>query len=252
VTEEVGAEQESEASRTLRPPVARDPSLAPHWKSAVWPLPAQLVALVLLQVVVLAVSGEPDDGEAFYHVGTALSILGSYVVLAVAAWIAASRSGPPRLVLGLVRTRLWRAVGLVVVAWVVAIGAALILEPIFHGAESQGLQPDAFPGGAAASIGLGVTIVAICVVGPFAEELYFRGLIYGAIRPRGAVWATIGAALIFSAAHLTPRAIPVLFVLGAVLALLYEKTGSIWPAVAFHMLNNSLAMVSALGTDGSG
>jgi membrane protease YdiL (CAAX protease family) len=44
----------------------------------------------------------------------------------------------------------------------------------------------------------------------------------------------------------------VLFVLGAALALLYEKTGSIWPAVAFHMLNNSLAMVGALGTDGSG
>jgi membrane protease YdiL (CAAX protease family) len=247
VTDALPAPDEQEP---LRPPVARDPSLAPRWTAVVWPLPAQLVALGVLELAVLGTGQEPEEGETFYSIGTALAIIGSYLVLAASTWVAASASGPPRLVLGLVPTPFRRAVGLVVVAWIVAIAASLALEPIFHGAESQGLQPNAFPGGVTASIGLALTIFGICLLGPLAEELYFRGLVYGALRPRGAVWATIGSALIFSAAHLTPRAIPVLFILGVALALLYEKTGSIWPAVAFHVLNNSLAMAAALGGGG--
>ena len=34
-------------------------------------------------------------------------------------------------------------------------------------------------------------------------------------------------------------------VLGVILALLYEKTGSLYPAIALHALNNSIAFVSA-------
>ena len=43
-----------------------------------------------------------------------------------------------------------------------------------------------------------------------------------------------------------------LAVLGAALALLYERTGSLWPPIAFHVLNNTLAMIGALGSDGTG
>jgi len=40
-------------------------------------------------------------------------------------------------------------------------------------------------------------------------------------------------------------------VIGIALALLYELTGSLWPPIAFHVLNNSLAMIGALGSDGT-
>ena len=36
---------------------------------------------------------------------------------------------------------------------------------------------------------------------------------------------------------------PPLIVFGFILALLYEKTGSIWPGILLHMLNNSVALL---------
>ena len=33
-------------------------------------------------------------------------------------------------------------------------------------------------------------------------------------------------------------------VFGIVLCLLYEKTGSIWPGIMLHMLNNSVALLA--------
>ena len=38
-------------------------------------------------------------------------------------------------------------------------------------------------------------------------------------------------------------AVPPLIVFGVILALLYEKTGSIWPGILLHMLNNSVALL---------
>ncbi len=38
-------------------------------------------------------------------------------------------------------------------------------------------------------------------------------------------------------------AVPPLIVFGFVLALLYEKTGSIVPGILLHMLNNSVALL---------
>ena len=40
------------------------------------------------------------------------------------------------------------------------------------------------------------------------------------------------------------RAVPPLMVFGVVLALLYERTGSIVPGILLHMLNNSIALLA--------
>lgn len=84
----------------------------------------------------------------------------------------------------------------------------------------------------------------VCVVAPLAEEVFFRGFLYGALRKRGVPIAALVSGVTFGLAHVASS--PIGFVvplatLGVILALLYERTGSLYPSIALHSLNNSIA-----------
>jgi membrane protease YdiL (CAAX protease family) len=84
----------------------------------------------------------------------------------------------------------------------------------------------------------------VCVVAPVAEELFFRGFLFGALRRRGLVVATLVSGVAFGLAHVASS--PIGFIvplaaLGIILALLYERTGSLYPSMGLHALNNSIA-----------
>ena len=88
----------------------------------------------------------------------------------------------------------------------------------------------------------------IIVAAPFSEEIFFRGFIFGGLRSR---LPFAGAALIsgaiFGIFHFSGLdswgVVPQLAFLGVVLAWLYERTGSIWPTMAVHALNNTFAFL---------
>jgi membrane protease YdiL (CAAX protease family) len=95
---------------------------------------------------------------------------------------------------------------------------------------------------------LGAVAAAILIVGaaPFAEEVFFRGFIFGGLRNRLSFpVAAVASALIFGLFHYTGPGslgvIPQLAFLGLALAWLYEETGSVLPGMAVHALNNALA-----------
>jgi membrane protease YdiL (CAAX protease family) len=87
-----------------------------------------------------------------------------------------------------------------------------------------------------------------CVVAPICEEFLFRGYIFTALRNwRGTLPAAVITALLFGAVHIGSA--PVLDLaplagLGFGLCLLYRYTGSLYPAIVAHSLNNSLAFAS--------
>ena len=55
--------------------------------------------------------------------------------------------------------------------------ASALLEPIFHGAEAQGVAPDSGrPPGFGPIAGVVLAYAAVAIVGPLVEELIFRGL----------------------------------------------------------------------------
>jgi membrane protease YdiL (CAAX protease family) len=94
-----------------------------------------------------------------------------------------------------------------------------------------------------ASIVAGILIVAAA---PVSEEIFFRGFVFGGFRNRWpVVVAAIASALIFGAFHYTGvsslTVLPQLAALGLVLAWLYQRTGSILPTIALHVLNNAVA-----------
>lgn len=95
---------------------------------------------------------------------------------------------------------------------------------------------------------------AVILLAPLAEEVFFRGFFYRALRNRFSPVSAIAInALLFGSIHYTGpdtlSLLPILAVLGAVFCVLYEWSGSLYPAIALHMLNNALTFsVSAEGS----
>jgi len=80
---------------------------------------------------------------------------------------------------------------------------------------------------------------------PFAEELFFRGVLYRWLRKR---WGVAASALVSAAIFGLAHAFFVLVALGAfmvgiVLAVVYERTGSLWPAAVVHGVFNSASLM---------
>lgn len=96
--------------------------------------------------------------------------------------------------------------------------------------------------------------IFVCVIAPICEEFFFRGFIFGALRRwhitiRGhdiGTWvAAVLTGILFGLAHTGSAAaqylIPLGF-LGFVLCIVRWKTGSLYPCMALHSVNNSLAL----------
>jgi len=82
------------------------------------------------------------------------------------------------------------------------------------------------------------------------EELLYRGILYPALRKRLPVaWAAGICGLAFALVHLEPSALIPLFGLGTLLALLFERTGSLLAPICAHAMFNAtqLAYMLAAG-----
>jgi len=90
------------------------------------------------------------------------------------------------------------------------------------------------------------------LLAPVAEEVAFRGYILSALRTRTRPWPAIaGAAFLFAAMHLDPIRFPAVLLLGVAFGWLAWRSGSIWPAVVAHAVNNGLgsAVATSAGRD---
>ncbi|MFQ5776234.1 MAG: lysostaphin resistance A-like protein [Kiloniellaceae bacterium] len=92
---------------------------------------------------------------------------------------------------------------------------------------------------------LAMTVMA-GIVAPFAEEVAFRGLLFPWLRERlGVPGAAVASGVCFAALHGVILLIPALTVIGIALALVYQRSGSLWPAVVTHGVFN-IVMITAL------
>ena len=72
-------------------------------------------------------------------------------------------------------------------------------------------------------------ILAVCIVGPIAEELVFRGMIFGKLRRAFSFWpAAIISGIMFGVFHMNIMQGVYASVLGVLLAYVYEKTDYLW------------------------
>jgi len=88
---------------------------------------------------------------------------------------------------------------------------------------------------------------AICILVPVAEEIVFRGAILRVLLDffgKKMHWiAILISALVFGAAHMNLAQFLHATLLGLLLGWLYYRTGSIFPGIVLHWVNNTVAYV---------
>lgn len=88
-------------------------------------------------------------------------------------------------------------------------------------------------------IDLWVLGVAIVIAAPIAEEIFFRSFVYGGLEKKygwqKAMWIS---ALIFGAAHMQLVAFIPTFLMGLVLAYIYQRSRSVIPSMILHFAVN--------------
>ena len=158
----------------------------------------------------------------------------------------------------------WKEIGFFPTRWnwswvLVAIGLSVALMPIRGligllvsylvegGMQSLQNRADLLLGGAMdfSWLGFALTFVGVGLIVPISEELYFRGLLHRLFQPYLKLWPRVLlSSAFFALGHFD--SIGVVFssyVMGVVIALAYERTKSLWMAIAIHMATNSIAVL---------
>jgi membrane protease YdiL (CAAX protease family) len=222
--------------------------LAPRWPA--WYAPVAFVVVVGLTTVIagilLAITNtKADDNSAAVTIVGTLIQAGAFIGTAV--MFASFVDKPRPWQFGLRRTRFWPAVGWAALGllafYLFAILYSAAVNPDVKQKVTQELGADQ---GTAGLIAAGVVVI---VVAPIAEEFFFRGFFYRALRTRMAVpLAAAVDGVVFGAIHIggSPIAVlPVLAVLGFIFCLVYERTGTLFATIAMHALNNFAAYGAA-------
>ena len=142
---------------------------------------------------------------------------------------------------GIRATRLWPTIGWTALAFALMLGFEFgyieLLQVDTTNVEELG-EHSLIAGFAVAT--------AVIVVAPVAEEIFFRGFMFAGIRSHGSfVIAALVSSGVWGLFHYTGEGSwPVVLQLslfGLILCAVYERTGSIRPTIALHMLNNAIA-----------
>ncbi len=100
---------------------------------------------------------------------------------------------------------------------------------------------------AATPVDWALIIVRALLLAGIAEELLFRGILFGWLRGRLSAWPVILiTTALFTVEHIYPLVFPLVVFLGLALGWLREKSGSILPGLMLHVLTDSLLFVVAL------
>jgi len=87
-----------------------------------------------------------------------------------------------------------------------------------------------------------MAFLMLVIIAPLAEELLFRGYLFGKLRKYAPLWISILiTSLIFAVVHFAWNVGFDVFALSIVLCLLRVVSGSLWPSIMLHMLKNGVA-----------
>jgi uncharacterized protein len=216
----------------------------PAWYAGVGFLVALIATLIGVGIVAAATGATTDEDDPTFTV--IATFLQGLIFIGTAVLFASFVRKPRPEHFGLRPTRFWPAVG-----WAAAgIGIFYVAVAIY----SAIVQPDAEQtvaqdlGADQGTFGMIAAGFMVICVAPVAEEFFFRGFFYKALRSRYTVLVAAAIdGLLFGVIHYDFSGadalliLPPLGVLGFIFCLVYERTGSLYPVIALHALNNAIA-----------
>ncbi len=230
------------------PPQGRD--ALPHWP--LWaPFAGMLATLIVAVVGVggIALIVELVGVDTVRDRPPGITIGGTYVqdlALIGSALVLARLLDPPATPdkFGLRLTALKPAIGWTLVSWFSFFAFATVWGIALDITEQDDLPEEL--GVEGSTVALIAVSLLVCVLAPIAEELFFRGFCFTALRRTvGMLPAAALTGIIFGAIHLGGTEIEFivpLMVFGFFLCLLYVWTDSLLPCIVLHALNNALAL----------
>ena len=187
---------------------------------------------------------------------TLISILSYAIAIILLIWL------PPKIFkkikpasresLGLSGLPTWTDIGLSPVGYVVSILLAMGLTavfnlfPWFNANEVQNLGYSPYMMGGERV----VAFILLVVIAPIAEEIVFRGFLYGKLRIAAPKWlAILIISFLFGLIHFQWNVGISVFAMSVVSCTLREITGTIYAGILVHMINNGVAffLVYVLG-----
>jgi membrane protease YdiL (CAAX protease family) len=218
------------------------PAAKSDWRLATW---LGVVGLIVTVQYAGRASTGPPSRDVLYQWDTAIGTAIQYAVfLALILLIARGHHD----LLGLRKPRSLRAAAgtaslVFIGVYIVAAVVSTFLDP----AREQGLTPTSWESARAAPFFANAAVV--CLVGPFVEELMFRGVGFSLIAARfGPEPAIVSTGILFGLYHGLVQGLPILIAFGIGLAWLRERQDSTIPGMILHGTFNAIALATAVLT----
>jgi membrane protease YdiL (CAAX protease family) len=223
------------------------PETGPRWPA--WSAPVALIAgfgVALFGYIVLgaiAAAGGANADKLPPWVNIVATVIQDLSLIGSALFFARLTARPRARDFGLRPTGFWSGLGWMLAAWTGFFVFTVVWISALGIRERDNLPSEL--GADQSTLALIAVALLVTVVAPIAEEFFFRGYFFTALRNwRGTLPAAILTGLVFGGIHAGSAPIGYLVPLaafGVALCLLYARTGSLLPCIALHALNNSLA-----------
>jgi membrane protease YdiL (CAAX protease family) len=218
----------------------------PAWFAPVGFLAGFAVTLVVSVIagVIAAAAGADLEGDTPPALVVVLTFAQALILCGTALFLAARVRRPQPWHFGLRRARFWSSLGWAALGLGAFFAFVLVYSALLTPEGDQSVTEDL--GADESTLALVAAGVVVIVVAPIAEEFFFRGFFYRALRSRFGVFlaATIDG-VVFGLIHFTGsetlELLPILGVLGFVFCLVYERTRTLYTVIGLHAFNNSIA-----------
>ncbi len=218
--------------------------LLPLWVLVSFAL-AQLLVVALLQVIMSL--GVPIDSmdEAVQSSLMAAMVYTLSLMIAISGPLVLGKSAASKRELGVHKPLTWVDLGLAPAAFVsYFILSAAILFVFTHFVtwfDIEQVQETGF-GLLTSRFDYLLAFATLVVIAPIAEEILFRGYLYGKLRKAVPIWlAILVTSALFGLVHGQWNVAIDTFALSLVMCGLREVTGTVWAGTLLHMLKNGVA-----------
>ncbi len=229
------------------PEGARPTPLAPAWRpvGVLLAFALGLGGTIAAAVVIggIAVAFGADGSDLPPGVNVLLTVAQDVAFIGAAILVVSRVARPTPQQFGLRGTRPKAFVGWLLVAFLAFVVISAAYSAIVDIGAQEDLPDELGVDGSTAALFAAAFLVT--VIAPVAEEIFFRGFVFTSLRRWGLWPAALVTGTFFGAIHLGSAPdvlyLPILAIFGVVLCLLYAKTGSLYPAIVLHAINNCIA-----------
>lgn len=212
----------------------------PNLKQSIWLLVLLILIVVGLTILINIIGAIIDEPLNEYDFSELVSLV-SFILILFYISHRTGRTWQDLLPLAIRNIdydwRMWLSVGLSI------LGLGIILTELYNTVIYVLPMPEMFQDILQIMVGEKRSYLSdlfgAVVIAPLTEEIIHRGIILkGLLAHYTQNWAIVWSAILFGLVHLDPWQFPVIFILGLVFAYWVIQTGSLWPAILGHALNN--------------